>query len=203
MMKTVSILYSFLLILFMALTFSFASFGENNSMKEKLSDKESADTPFDKMMAVLTHQRCVNCHPSGDKPRKGDDSHTTRALGIARGTDGHGLEGLQCNACHQDTNNDYSGVPGAPHWALAPQTMAWEGLSRVEIAKSLLDRSKNGERSLEDIVKHLTEDELVLWAWNPGVDAEGNPREAVPVPKEEFIVAVKEWAANGALIPEE
>jgi len=146
--------------------------------------------------------RCVNCHPASDKPRKGDDSHVTRALGVPRGDDGHGLKGLSCEACHRDENNDYSGVPGAPDWALAPESMTWEGLSRVEIAHSMLDRTKNGDRSLEEIVEHLTEHELVLWAWDPGVDAEGTPREKPPVPKDEYIAAVKEWAEAGAHIPE-
>ena len=80
--------------------------------------------------------------------------------------------------------------------------MAWEGLSRVEIAKSMLDPKINGGRTLKETVKHLTEHELVLWAWEPGVDAAGNPREKPPVPKDEYIKAVKEWAAAGAIIPE-
>ena len=78
-----------------------------------------------------------------------------------------------------------------------------EGLSRVEIAKSMLNRQINGNRSLDETVKHLTEHELVLWAWEPGIDAAGNPREKPPVGKEEYIKAVKEWAASGAVIPEE
>jgi hypothetical protein len=81
--------------------------------------------------------------------------------------------------------------------------MAWQGLSRVEIARSMLDPEINGGRNLEELVKHLTEHELVLWAWEPGVDAAGNPREKPPVPKEEYIAAVKAWAAGGAPIPEE
>jgi len=179
---------------------NFNSTKENDSIEN--SQSNNADEAFDKMMSVLTHQRCVNCHPAGSKPRKGDDSHVTRALGVARGDDGHGLKSLSCETCHRDENNDYSGVPGAPHWALAPESMAWEGLSRVEIAHSMLDRSKNGNRSLEEIVEHLTEHELVLWAWDPGVDAEGVPREKPPVPKDEYIEAVREWAEAGAHIPE-
>ena len=80
--------------------------------------------------------------------------------------------------------------------------MAWQGLSRVEIAKSMLNPANNGGRTLEETVKHLTEHELVLWAWEPGIDANGNPREKPPVPKDEYIAAVKAWAANGAIIPE-
>lgn len=162
----------------------------------------SAADPFTTMMRVLTHKRCVNCHPSGDRPRQGEDSHYHN-FGVLRGPDNHGVEGLKCSTCHQSENNDYSGVPGAPEWSLAPIEMQWEGLSRVEIARSMLNPEINGGRSLEETVKHLTEHELVLWAWEPGVDDEGNPRELPPVPLEEYIKAVKDWAANGAVIPEQ
>lgn len=157
---------------------------------------------FDVMMKALTHPRCLNCHPSGDRPRQGEDSHLHN-FGVQRGPDDHGVAALQCSTCHQKENNDYSGVPGAPHWGLAPRSMAWEGLTRVEIAKVFMNKEKNGGKTLEEIVTHMTEDELVLWAWEPGVDHEGVPREKPPVTKEEFIVAVKQWADNGAVIPGE
>ena len=146
-----------------------------------------ANEPFDKMMSVLTHKRCVNCHPAGNQPHQGEDSHVHN-FGVQRGEDNHGVAALRCESCHQQENNNYSGVPGAPEWSVAPLSMAWEGLSRVEIAQSMMNPEKNGGRNLEEIVKHLTEHELVLWAWEPGVDAEGNPRELPPVPKDEYPV---------------
>ncbi|WP_299455357.1 hypothetical protein [uncultured Microscilla sp.] len=156
---------------------------------------------FDKMMSVLMHKRCMNCHPSDDRPRQGEDSHVHN-FGVQRGKDNHGTLSLRCQTCHQSENNPYSGVPGAPHWGLAPKSMGWQGLSRVAIAKALLDPAKNGDRSLKDIVKHLTEDKLVAWAWNPGVDASGKARETPPVSRQAFIKAVKQWAEAGANIPE-
>lgn len=161
---------------------------------------EAEDDPFTTMMQVLTHKRCVNCHPAGDRPHQGEDSHVHN-FDVQRGPDNHGMVALRCESCHQEENNDYSGVPGAPEWSLAPLSMAWEGLSRVEIARSMLDQEKNGGRDLEAIVHHLTEHPLVLWAWEPGIDAEGEPREPPPVLKEEYIQAVKEWAEAGAVIP--
>ena len=157
---------------------------------------------FDKVMQVLTHKRCVNCHPASDTPLQGEDSHLHN-FDVVRGENDHGLTGYTCNTCHQDENNDYSGVPGAPHWAVAPRGMAWEGKTRIEIATQMMDPDRNGGRSHEDIVKHLTEHELVLWAWEPGVDDEGEPREKPPIPVDEYIAAVKEWIANGAKIPEQ
>ncbi len=156
---------------------------------------------FDKMMAVLTHKRCVNCHPSDDYPRQGEDSHVHN-FGVRRGPDNHGVSALKCNTCHQPENNNLAGVPGAPEWSLAPLKMAWQGLTRVEIAKSMMNPENNGGRNLEELVHHLTEHELVLWAWEPGLDANGVPREKPPVSKEEYIAAVKAWAEGGAPIPE-
>jgi len=167
---------------------------------ENISSTE--EEPFDKMMSVLMHQRCVNCHPAGDTPHQGEDSHLHN-FDVVRGKDNHGLAGYTCNTCHQSENNDYSGVPGAPHWAVAPIEMAWEGKTRVEIATQMMDPKRNGGRSHHDIMEHLTEHELVLWAWDPGVDDEGIPREVPPVPKDEYIEAVKAWIEAGAIIPAE
>ena len=153
------------------------------------------------MMEVVAHKRCVNCHPSGDQPRQGEDSHIHR-FDVQRGSDGHGVAALTCNTCHQEENNALSGVPGAPHWHLAPRSMGWEGMSRVEIAQAMLDPDRNGGRTLQEIEKHLTEDALVLWVFEPGVNHEGTPREKPPISKEEYIAAVKTWVETGAVIPE-
>ena len=206
-MKRANVYYAFIMLFIVSMVIGFAFTEPDDAHTE---DNQTADTEnleqseeaFDKMMQVLTHKRCINCHPSGDRPRQGEDSHYHN-FGVVRGEDNHGVAALRCESCHQHENNDYSGVPGAPEWSLAPINMAWEGLSRVEIAKSMLNPANNGGRSLEEVVKHLTEHELVLWAWEPGVDASGTPREKPPVSKEEYIKAVKEWAEAGAYIPEQ
>ena len=159
-----------------------------------------SEEAFHKMMDVITHQRCMNCHPTDNIPKQGDDRHP-HYFGIARGYDDMGFEATNCNTCHQSENNTYSGVPGAPHWSLAPASMGWQGLSSIEIAERLLDRGMNGNRSHKELIEHMTEDELVLWAWNPGVDANGIQRELPPVSKEEFKKAVEDWFNNGAVIP--
>ncbi|MEM8527524.1 MAG: hypothetical protein AAGG68_22980 [Bacteroidota bacterium] len=191
--------FAFLILLSLVSTTIRSNTENSVTLSENQLDTEAA---FDKMMAVIMHKRCMNCHPSGDRPRQGEDSHI-HYFNVQRGTDGHGVAALKCETCHQKENNLNSGVPGAPHWHFAPRSMAWEGLSKTEIAKAILDKEKNGGRSLEETVKHMTEDELVLWAWNPGVNHEGAPREKPPVSEAEFIEAVKTWAAAGAPIPEE
>lgn len=79
--------------------------------------------------------------------------------------------------------------------------MGWEGLSHAEIARAMIDPAKNGGRSLLEIEHHLTADPLVLWAFEPGVDNEGTPREKPPISKEAYIKAVKQWIEAGAPIP--
>lgn len=199
-----------ILIILIISSICFAGFSSNYEQAERKEHKESATLedlkesnraePFDIMMQVIAHKRCINCHPSGDRPHQGEDSHVHN-FNVQRGEDGHGMATAQCSTCHQEENNDYSGVPGAPHWHLAPKSMAWEGLSRVQIAEAMLDKSKNGGRSVEEIEKHLTEDHLVLWVFEPGINSEGEPREKPPVSKEDYIKAVKDWVASGAEIP--
>ncbi|WP_281542478.1 hypothetical protein [Maribacter aestuarii] len=164
------------------------------------NDSKVSNPAFDKMMDVLTHQRCMNCHPNDNIPKQGDDSHP-HYFDMARGDDNMGFQATQCATCHQSENNEYSGVPGAPHWSLAPASMGWQGLSRIEIAEQLLDKETNGGKTHEELIEHMTEDELVLWAWKPGVDADGNMRTPPPVSEEEFAKAVKEWFKDGARIP--
>ena len=171
---------------------------DKDKVKKPQSKEEESLTAFNKMMDVLTHPRCINCHPSDHTPRQADDMHLHR-FGISR-LNSAGAP-TNCNTCHQDTNNDFSGVPGAPEWSLAPHSMRWQGLTRTEIAESMMNPANNGGRNSEEIMHHLTEHALVLWAWEPGVDTEGKPREKPPVPVDEYIEAVKTWIELGANIP--
>lgn len=173
---------------------------EYRLLENQLSEIYKSDDAYNKMMDVLTHQRCMNCHPNDNIPKQGNDRHP-HYFGMARGEDNKGFQATNCNTCHNSENNKYSGVPGAPHWSLAPASMGWEGLSRAQIAERLLDKSTNGNRSHVELIKHMTEDDLVLWAWQPGVDAEGVQRTIPPVSKEDFKKAVEIWFANGAVIP--
>ena len=167
-----------------------------------VANTKDASAAFTTMMKVLTHKRCVNCHPSDNSPRQGEDSHK-HLFGVQRGPENHGIAALTCGSCHQAENNNISGVPGAPDWHLAPISMAWQGKTRVEIARSMLDPTINGGMSMSDLEHHLTEHELVLWAFEPGVNAEGIAREVPPVSKEDYIAAVKEWIEAGAVVPEQ
>jgi len=158
------------------------------------------------MHEVLSHPRCVNCHPRDDTPRddtpkQGLDQHV-HIPPITRGPHDRGPLGLACSACHTDANYNPGGVPGAPSWHLAPASMAWAGKSAGELCRALTDRSRNGNRNLKATVEHLTEDKLVAWGWEPGIDIYGKPREPVPVPKAEFDRIVMAWANAGGACPD-
>ena len=152
---------------------------------------------FATVMRVLTSPRCINCHPSGDQPRQRDDQ-IVHILNVTRGEDNQGGPVQSCETCHHEENNPYSNVPGAPHWGLAPKTMSWFGLSHVEIAQRLLDPEMNGGRNHDDLLHHMSNDALVLWAWDPGAD-----RTTPPVSHEEFVEALAIWLEAGAPIPQE
>lgn len=161
-----------------------------------------SETAYETMMSVISHPRCINCHPSNKVPKRGMEG-TPHPYGRDGATSELSFDVLLCASCHKEKNDDYAGQPGAPHWALAPHSMAWKGKTKAEIAASMLNRENNGNRSKEDILKHLTEDELVLWAFNPGLKADGTAREKPPVSEEVYVKAVKTWFENGAVIPKE
>ena len=156
---------------------------------------------YKQMHAVLSHPRCVNCHPKDDTPKQGLDGHV-HSPPITRGPQGMGPTGLPCSACHNDANFDPGRVPGAPNWHLAPASMAWEGKSAGELCRAMTDSSKNGNRNLQATVKHLTDDKLVAWGWEPGIDVYGKPREPVPRPKIEFDRIVTAWPKSGGACPD-
>src|SRR5215813_4454134 len=103
---------------------------------------------------VLTHPRCVNCHPAGDRPRQGDVRRLHQPP-VTRGEDGFGLPAMRCPICHQQANFDPGGVPGAPAWHLAPREMGWEGKTVAQICAQIKDLARNGGRSPDDIVHHI------------------------------------------------
>lgn len=161
---------------------------------------QQADDPdglraFATVASVLRHPRCLNCHPSGDRPHIGEDGRI-HGMNVQRGPDGHGMPGLKCTACHRPSNQDLAGIPGAPHWHLAPRSMGWVGLDDHQLANALKDRSKNGDRSFEKLVEHMADDPLVGWAWAPGAD-----RAPPPVSREAFVAAFKHWIETGAKSP--
>jgi hypothetical protein len=152
---------------------------------------------FGEMARVLTHPRCINCHPNGDTPhqRMAMELHDPP---VVRGPDDNGVPGMECSSCHQDRNQDLTRVPGAPKWHLAPIEMAWVGKSVSYICNQIKDGKRNGGKTLAQIVEHNGHDALVAWGWAPGAD-----REKVPGTQAEFGALTAAWVETGAECPEE
>ena len=144
---------------------------------------------------VFQHPRCQNCHPGDDRPRQGDEGRPHQPA-VRRGADGLGAPGLRCPACHHDANYDAVGMPGLAGWHLAPVSMALRGLPLSGVCAQLKDADRNGSRSIDDIVKHVANDPLVLWAWAPGTG-----RRPVPGTHATFAALMRAWADSGAECP--
>src|SRR5213083_1222554 len=54
-------------------------------------DDARARGAFMKAYQVFMHPRCQNCHPAGDTPLQGEDSHVHDLLRLRRGADGNGV----------------------------------------------------------------------------------------------------------------
>jgi hypothetical protein len=144
---------------------------------------------------VLTSARCVNCHPAGDRPLQGETHRLHQPL-VARGPDGFGTPAMRCATCHQSANFDPAGVPGHPHWHLAPSEMAWQNKTPGEICTQIKDPARNGGRSLQQILTHVADDSLVGWAWAPG-----GGREPAPGTQKELGALIQAWLNTGAVCP--
>ncbi len=124
---------------------------------------------FNDVYKVLLSPRCVNCHPKGEIPLQGDDSHLHTML-PKRGKDGKGLYAMKCGNCHQPANTAGQHTPpGHIKWQLPPANMkmVFEGRTPHQLAKQLLDPKQNGNKDLQKLLAHA-DDGLVKAAWNPG-----------------------------------
>ncbi|KAF1723146.1 hypothetical protein [Pseudoxanthomonas wuyuanensis] len=164
--------------------------------------KAQALQAFATVEQVFQHPRCINCHIPGDAPLQ-FDSQTRHAMNVVRGPEGKGAPGLPCATCHAEANPPAGygphAPPGAPHWQLPPpdQKMAWIGLPAAELCAMIKDKQRNGGRDFAALTKHVAEDKLVLWGWEPGGD-----RAPVPVPHDRFVAAFTAWADAGGPCPE-
>lgn len=150
---------------------------------------------FQEVGKVIQHPRCLNCHPRTDSPTQ-TDAMTPHSPMVVRGKDGQGAPGLQCTTCHHEANFDPAHVPGAPHWGLAPREMAWQGETLGNICRQIKDTKRNGGKSMEQLIHHMSEDKLVGWGWHPGIG-----REPAPGTQAEFGALFKAWADSGAHCP--
>jgi hypothetical protein len=175
----------------------------NNDAKAGIGNKEKPDSvgsvsAFMKVYEVLMSPRCMNCHPAGDIPLQGDDSHL-HTMSPKRGKDGKGLYAMKCMNCHQPTKTPGLYTPPAnPKWALPPadMKMVFQGRSPRELALQIMDPKRNGHKNKAQLLTHA-KDDLVKVAWNMG---EG--RKPPPITYNEFVAAWNDWINKGGIAPE-
>lgn len=155
---------------------------------------------FSEIAKVITHPRCMNCHPAGDHPLQSDDQHDHMPP-VWRAETRH-FE-ASCSGCHTTRNTtlrdsaSYQSIPGHPRWGFAPLSMAWQNKSVGDICRQLKDVKLNGGRDLAALQEHIAKDDLVAWGWNPG---EG--RQPAPGSQEAAGKLVQAWIDSGAECPQ-
>ena len=76
---------------------------------KKIDSIESVHA-FKTVYKVLISPRCMNCHPAGDMPLQGEDSHL-HTMFPKRGIDGKGVYAMKCANCHQPANTPFPSIP--------------------------------------------------------------------------------------------
>ena len=148
---------------------------------------------FAEAAKVLTHPRCMNCHPATDRVLQGNHKHPHRPVATRQ---------APCVTCHTDRNftpherASYRSIPGHPRWMAAPIEMAWEGKSVGEICRQIKDPDRNGGRNLALLHEHLAHDDLVAWAWQPGEGRDPAPGSQAPLRE-----LVQAWIDTGEQCP--
>lgn len=175
-----------------------SGFSKNNDVERvRKIDSVASVAAFRQVYEVLMSPRCMNCHPAGDIPLQGDDSHL-HTMSPIRGKDGKGVYAMKCSNCHQPTNSPgFNTPPGNPKWALPPadMKMVFEGKSPRELALQIMDYKRNGHKNKVQLIEHAR-DTLVKAGWNMG---EG--RKPPPLSYKEFVAAWDEWINKGGVAP--
>jgi hypothetical protein len=159
---------------------------------------EAGRRAFVQVARVLMSPRCRNCHPRGDAPLQ-TDAGVPHRMNITRAS---AESGLPCRACHQEKNSEALGIaggpPGAPHWQLPPAEtpMVFEGMSVSALCQQLRDPARNGKRSLDQLLEHVSSDPLVRWGWSPG-----GTRTRPPLAHATFVAAFRTWVASNGACP--
>lgn len=125
---------------------------------------------------------------------------------------------ISCRGCHRDVNATAKGMPpGAANdlmpgfvWHMPPPTMILtKDMSPQTLCDNWLNPIKNsflaqrGGRDdmvtfKKEFVHHVSDDPLVIWAWQPGPG-----RQPVPGSHDDFVRAMKLWIDAGAKCPDQ
>jgi hypothetical protein len=205
--------------------------GQENKQDTKPDDsrRAAALAAWDRIVTVLQHPRCMNCHQD-NVPRQGDERRIHIPLVVRGPKDGEegageGVGAMRCRNCHNVSgNNETSGTPGGGNdtderWRLAPLSMMWQGLSSAKLCETLQNQDLNAHMDGRKLIDHMSSP-LVMWGWDPihnppwdpDRDQKNDPkpdpnqepasnRTPIPMPHSEFIKLMNTWVDSGMFCP--
>lgn len=193
------IVIGIVLAVIVATTSSFQNENDAIATQRATINKDSIESAraFLQVYKVLMSPRCMNCHPAGDQPLQGDDSHI-HTMNVQRGKDGKGLYAAKCSNCHQPENTaGLHAPPGNPKWQLPPSDMkmVFEGRSAHDLALQIMDITRNGHKNKKQLLEHAR-DTLVKAGWTMG---EG--RTPPPLAYKDFLKVWDVWINKGGYAP--
>src|SRR4051812_34002000 len=133
---------------------------------------------FAEAAKVLTHPRCMNCHPATDRVLQGNDNHPHQPV-----------------ATHQNPLRDVSHRP--PRWMAAPIEMAWQG---KPIGERFAGRSRTPTAMAAVTFRSCTSTwRTTIW-WH-GVSSRGKGRDPAPGSQALLGQLIQAWIDTGAQCP--
>ena len=197
--KTMVIMIAIVSLITASLAFRASADRTNHGTVNYADKKDSVASAkaFLNVYKVLMSPRCMNCHPAGEAPLQGDDSHV-HTMDVVRGPDGKGMYAAKCSNCHQPANVPGQHTPpGNPKWQLPPSDMkmVFQGKTARQLALQIMNYNLNGHKNKEQLIEHAR-DTLVKSAWNMG---EG--RVPPPMSYTAFVKSWDEWIKKGGYAP--
>lgn len=198
-LKTILVMTVVLSAIWMASAFKDRNDPKGDNINKDKTAKDSVESvkAFMKVYKVLMSPRCMNCHPAGDAPLQGDDSHI-HTMNVQRGKDGTGVYAEKCSNCHQPSNvPGLHAPPGNPKWKLPPadMKMVFQGKSPRQLALQIMNYNLNGHKNKQQLIEHAR-DTLVKAGWNMG---EG--RVPPPLSYSAFVSVWDDWINKGGYAP--
>jgi len=150
------------------------------------SDANASREAFLQIYKVFTSPRCQNCHPAGDSPLQGDDSHVHLQI-VKRGKDGHGVYGMRATPATSPRI-----CPGATCRReirrVAPRARnQWFSLPHADRLCRQLKIPSRPAAARSRIARTCFLDDLVGWGWTP------TRRALPPLSRADTIAQMKIW----------
>jgi hypothetical protein len=72
----------------------------------------------------------------------------------------------------------------------------FQGRTLAALCAQLKDPAQTGNRTLAQLLDHVSHDALVLWGWKPG-----GKRTLPPLSHDQFVAAFRTWVDSGGACP--